>query len=629
MLRTLRKAAGTWVVRIFLLVLAALFGVGIWSDPGSLLRDRTATSLATIDDIEVKPQDFAREYQVEAGRARALLGARFDNDPEMKMTVATAVIDRMAMRTQFGLETRRMGLSIGDDLVRRMIFANPAFRDGTGAFSADIFAGRLAQMGLTEAGFVAQTKNELASRFLVETVAALPGPPATLINRIHAYRDEARIADFVLVRSADRPAPGEPDEAQIQAYFLAHHDDYVAPEYRAATVVELDPARLAEDIVIAEEDARALYDERADTYQVPERRVVDQIVLASEAQAREAADRIAKGETMEAVAAALGRSIVPLGTLARADFILPALADAAFALSAGQASGPVQSPLGWHVVRVDAVEPPTTVSFEEARPALEEELALDKAADRAYELINDFEDALAAGAGLEEAATEVGLTTTAVPAVAITGLTSNLSAPSLPDPRDRFLEILFATPAGSIAPLEETPQGGFFVARTDAIEAPRQKELSEVREEVVRDWMDGARDRAAADIAAQGAARLAAGETLAAIAASAGTSVVRTQPFTRAGAPANAPFGQELVDRLFAAETGSVTTAPAEDGSGHLVVRLAEIRPVTLAQDAASVNELRREVIEGIANDLADAYRATLVERYPVDVNRALLEPLL
>lgn len=631
MLRSLRKSAGTWVVRSFLLVLAALFGVGIWSDPGSLLRDRSTTTVATVADVELPPQEFGREYQAQASRARSLLGASFDTDPDAKMTVALGVIDRMAMRVQFGLEASRLGIGIGDDLMRRFIFANPAFHDETGAFSADIFAGRIAAQGLSEAGFVAMLRDDLSRRLLIDTIARATAPSATLVNRLHAYRNEQRVVDYVLVRSAARPAPAEPGEDALVAYYQGHADAYTAPEYRGATVVAVDPASLTDGIAIAEEDALALYEERVDAFQVPERRTVDQIILADEGAARAVADRLAQGEDFAAVAASVGQgaATIALGTLARTDFILPDLADAAFGLAVGRSSAPVQSPLGWHVLRVSAIEPPSSVSFEAARPALEAELALDKATDLAYELINDLEDSLAAGASLEEAAVEVGLKATTMPPVDAAGIGIDGASANLPEPRDRFLALIFETPAGSVTPLEETPQGGFFVARTDEIVAPRLRDLAAVRDQVTTDWRAAALDQSAADAVAQGAARLAAGETLEAVAAALDARVSRSAPFMRASGPAGAPFPRDLVDRLFGADVGEVTTAQADDGTGYLVVRLAEIRPVSLAAESADLASLRAEIVDGVAEDLASAYRAALAERYPVEVNRGVIEPLL
>ncbi|MEX2647703.1 MAG: peptidyl-prolyl cis-trans isomerase [Alphaproteobacteria bacterium] len=631
MLRALRKSAGTWVVRIFLLLLAALFGVGIWSDPGSLLRDRSTTTVATVADVELLPQEFGREYQAEASRARSLLGASFDTDPDAKMQVALAVVDRMAMRVQFGLEASRLGIGIGDDLMRRFIFANPAFHDETGAFSADIFAGRVAAQGLSESGFVALLRDDLSRRLLIDTIARTPAPSATLVNRLHAYRNEERVVDYVLVRSGDRPAPADPGEDALMAYYQEHAGLYTAPEYRAATAVAVDPTSLTDGISIAEEDALALYEERVDTFQVPERRTVDQIVLADQAAARAVADRLAQGEDFAAVAASVGQgaAAIALGTLARADFILPELADAAFGLAVGRSSAPVRSPLGWHVLRVSAIEPPSSVPFEAARPALEAELALDKATDLAYELINDLEDSLAAGASLEEAAVEVGLKAMKVPPVDAAGMGVDGARATLPEPRDRFLALVFETPAGSVAPLEETPQGGFFVARTDELVAPRQRDLAEVRDQVTADWRAAAQDQSAAEAVAQGAARLAAGETIEAVAAALGARVTRSAPFKRAAGPAGVPLAPDLVDRLFRAAVGEVTTAKADDDAGHLLVRLVEIRPVSLAAESQDLASLRAEIVDGVAEDLATAYRATLAERFPVEVNRGVLEPML
>ena len=45
-----------------------------------------------------------------------------------------------------------------------------------------------------------------------------------------------------------------------------------------------------------------------------------------------------------------------------------------FAAAPGELVGPLESELGWHVARIERIDAPSVVPFDEARPAIEEEL---------------------------------------------------------------------------------------------------------------------------------------------------------------------------------------------------------------------------------------------------------------
>ena len=63
----------------------------------------------------------------------------------------------------------------------------------------------------------------------------------------------------------------------------------------------------------------------------------------------------------------------------------------------GSVTAPVQSPFGWHVFKVQKVEPGQERPLAELHDQLKRDLAQEKAADIAFERANKVEDALAGG----------------------------------------------------------------------------------------------------------------------------------------------------------------------------------------------------------------------------------------
>jgi len=128
------------------------------------------------------------------------------------------------------------------------------------------------------------------------------------------------------------------------------------------------------------------------------------MVFDTENEAKEAAEKIAGGQSFAKLAEARGLSAqdVSLGTQSRQD--LPsALADAAFAPYEPGIVEPVSTALGWSLINVRSIEPEKIVSFDDAKEALRTELATTEARQTVPELSVDLDDQLAGGSNLSEA----------------------------------------------------------------------------------------------------------------------------------------------------------------------------------------------------------------------------------
>jgi peptidyl-prolyl cis-trans isomerase C len=145
---------------------------------------------------------------------------------------------------------------------------------------------------------------------------------------------------------------------------------------------QLEIARLFDqvtaDVEVSDEELRELFEADPAAYALPERRRLRHIVLADQAAAQAALGRLRAGEDFAAVAAqvSLDGSTKDaggdLGVAAAAD-LDQRFARAAFAVTSGQLFGPVQTPFGWHVGRVDEVLPGKATTFDEVRAQLREQ----------------------------------------------------------------------------------------------------------------------------------------------------------------------------------------------------------------------------------------------------------------
>jgi parvulin-like peptidyl-prolyl isomerase len=148
------------------------------------------------------------------------------------------------------------------------------------------------------------------------------------------------------------------------------NEEVLAHEARLAGLpdsVEL-VERVTAAVAVPEAEIRAYYERNVDLYRRPEARRIRHALLADEAAARDAAQRIGSATRLD---------------VRRGEYTGP-LEDALFAAAVGELVGPIQTEHGWHVARVDDMTPASVVPYTEARSAIEAEL-LTAARSRAFD----------------------------------------------------------------------------------------------------------------------------------------------------------------------------------------------------------------------------------------------------
>jgi peptidyl-prolyl cis-trans isomerase C len=124
---------------------------------------------------------------------------------------------------------------------------------------------------------------------------------------------------------------------------------------------------------VTEADAKKIYDEKI-TQVKPEQEVhARHVLVETEAEAKEVAERLKKGEDFATVAKEkskdAGAEGGDLGFFGRGQMVKP-FEDAAFALEVGAISDPVQSPFGWHIIKVEEKRDQPLPTFEQVKQGI-------------------------------------------------------------------------------------------------------------------------------------------------------------------------------------------------------------------------------------------------------------------
>ncbi len=426
MLEAIRLHAKSWLAKVILALIAitfALYGVDSYMKSG-----KSGGMVAEVGKVGISSAELSREIQNQGDRMREALGPAFDpaimETAEFRKQVLDSLIERKALLQ----EAQKLEILAPDAYIASVLGQIPAFQqDGT--FSQERYEAVLRQNGRTPAQF----ENELKQAFMLDVItspAALAAFPSnttlTQIARLVAQRREISWADLSAsaVASQVKVTP-----ADVEAYYVANKAEFTEPEQIRAEYVVLDIAHVAAGIAVSDQAVADYYAANASRFGQPEQRSASHILIAvdknadaatrakAEAKATELYQilqksperfaELARTESQDPGSAAQGGS---LGSFGRGMMVKP-FEDAVFSMKPGEISAPVESDFGYHIIRLDGIEPAKTAPLSEVRSTIVEELRKQQAQKIFADLAENFSNTVYENANsLQPAATAAKLT---------------------------------------------------------------------------------------------------------------------------------------------------------------------------------------------------------------------------
>lgn len=613
MLQEMRKYTKSWVSSLFLGALALSFAVWGIAD---IFRGNTDTTVFSVGSTKVPVDKFARDYHNEMRSVGTAL------QPDQAKLLAKKVLDHMMLTTALDNLTDRLGLTASDARVRAQIQSNPVFAGTLGTFDHDNFLRVINQFGYDENEFIEVSRKDAARSQMIRSVEGGFMMPPDYARAIYAYVNELRAAEYVVLSPDAVGTIAPPTDAVLAAYVKAHPDRFSTPEYRTVDVASIGVEDVAGTITVTDKQVQDELDLHKSQYVTPEKRELEQINFTSEADAKAAKAELDGGKTFEALAAE--RKLKPadyqLGELAQADLAIdPARAAAAFGLAAGATSAPVKGAFGWSLIHVVKITPGSSKSTDEIRKIVQMQLAI----ARIIDVGNAFNDALAGGASIEQAARKAGMRFSHVAAVDARGLGpdgSKIAATGNPE----LLAAIFKSEIGEDNDAFQTQDfQHWFAVKVDGVTPPRLKPLEAVRAAAVESWTA---EQRAVQLRAKAAALTAKANrehSLSGVAAALGAPV-QASPALNRGTNSGL-FDARLVTALFGAPAGGTVFSPGANGS-IVLARVSGIsHPVPPSTDMGyqrGVRQLSGEIAADITASLARDEQA----REGSDVNQQLVD---
>ncbi len=554
-------------------------------------------------------------------------GQRPDPEQAVRYGLNVRALEDVVQRAVIDNAMSDYGIVVSNDQVRQMIAQNPAFKGAGDKFDPVKYRNLLQQARINEAAYVADVRREIGSAELFGTVRTDGIGPKSLRDDIFKMESEKRIGETVYVPDAIVTDVPKPTAEQLGAYFDANKARFQIPEYRAFSYVLLTANDVIDQVSVTPEQLKQEYDSRAAEFGTPEKRDVDQAMTDTEDKAKAIIAAVKDGKSLEDATKQVTGSadgVIKLGLVQKKDLPAGPLADGIFKLPEGVAPEPIKSPLGWHVVRINKIEPGKLTSFDEVKDKLEKDLKAQAAPDLLIKLANDFDRELGKGQSMADAAKTLGLKITTVENVDSRGQDASGKQIVIGPAAAELVQAAFSTREGSDSDLLETPKGEYFVVHTDRITPSRAPVLSEVEPKVVQAWEAEQRRKMADQKAKEAVEKANGGGDLAAIAKDLGLEVRTTKAVTRFDADTGNYLSQPVTQAMFKLAVGKVQAVRTADG--NVIVRTKEIQPADLAKDKDKLERFGTQLDAMIANDLVAQLLAALRAKYGVSVNEQVFQ---
>jgi peptidyl-prolyl cis-trans isomerase D len=619
MLAAIRAFAKSWVAAVLiglLIVSFAVFGIR------DVFKGKINDAVITADSRSLSANDFKREFEGYKSRLEQQAGQQITPDIINANGLDRRALDGLATREAFAAELNKLGVRPSDKLIAAEIQKIPAFFDQvSGRFDKQAYQQRLGENGLTPAKFEQGIRDQMAEQQVATGLVAGLEVPRAYTALAAIYGLESRDIAYFGIEPQSVPQPAAPTDAQLTAFMKENSAQLTRPEFRLLTLVRFSPSQVAANAPVDEAEVKKRFDFKKDTLSKPETRTVIQVPAKDQAAAAQIAVRLGKGEAPDAIAKSLGVEAITYDNKPQSAIADRKVGTAAFGMTVGQVA-PVQGDLGSAVVKVVSVTPGKAVTLDEVRPAIEAEVRKDAAAEKVYALTQAYDDAHQGGASLAEAAKKAGVATVALGPLSQQG--RDLQGQPVQGLTQKLMETAWTLPAGGESEVEDAGGGEYFAVRVEKVIPPAMPALAEVRPQLVRVWTMRELAKTMQARADAFAARLRKGESLEAVAASAGSSVTRVSDLSRQTAGQNKVLSQDMLAKTFTSKTGEVFTAQ-NSHFGFVVGKLEAIHAGEGPTLARMTEDMRQQMSAALFRELGETARNAGRQKVKVtvDLNRA------
>jgi peptidyl-prolyl cis-trans isomerase D len=391
MLGWMRKQTRSWFVYvafgIIIIVFVFFYGYSGQSGPGQSV-------VATVNDYKITRKQYEQNYENLLMVSRNVYNKTSFTEEELQQLKQSA-LDDLIERTLILLEADRLGIRVSMDETRKEIAQTPAFQRG-GGFDKELYLRQLSANRMSPSEFEKAVRtNTIISKLLDNVKNTAKLSDRELFDLYRLENEKVNLAFLKLNPLAfDDMVEIAPQE--LEDFFEKTKEDYRMPDRVKVRYLSFDPENFKEEVKIPPEEVAQYY--RLNTERFTQKKRVKARHILIEVNPQEGSDaeekarqkavdlraQIEEGADFGELATQFSKDSATaskggdLGFFEQGQMVRE-FEEAAFSLNAGELSPVVRTPLGFHIIKLEAREEEKTEPLEKVQVLIEEEFKSEKA----------------------------------------------------------------------------------------------------------------------------------------------------------------------------------------------------------------------------------------------------------
>ncbi len=417
----LRRHTKGILIKVMIGLIAVVFVFwGIYS-----FRERPGAKIAYVNGDLITGQEYEAVYR-DMLEALQKQYREYWNDNLIKVfRLRQRALDTLIRKRLISQEAERLSLRITDDEVADAILAYPTFQVN-GEFDEGRYRSLLRYNRMETVDFESGIKLELLGQKVHQYIKSFFPLTDMEIEDYYTYQKEKINIGFVSLDPQDFKGKIEIKQEEKEGYFEENKEKYRISERIKIAYLTLDPSDFLDKANISEKEISDFYELNQERFKDPKQIKARHILFkvppdapeSEEANAKDRAlailKRVRDGENFTTLAKEYSQDPTAseggdLGYLKRGQLDKP-LEELAFTLKTGEIGGPVRTPSGWHIVKVEVIKDATIKTLLEVWDQIEETLRKDISRDMAHERALSLMDQMPYDIELTTYAAQHGLT---------------------------------------------------------------------------------------------------------------------------------------------------------------------------------------------------------------------------
>lgn len=598
MLISIHNKLKGWVSGVIVAGIIVVFA--FWGASNYLSDGFSARVVATVDGEDISYTDFTNLYQSMVDRQEQLqkqTGMKLPlNEAEIQQRALDALIQERALMAKTKVEH----YAISEQAVQQWLQMAPEFQED-GKFSVERFAQIARQFNFSEQALF----NKVRESILVEQLPRGLNKSSFVLDSetVPLYRlaEQKRSIGYMVVSAQKFRHQITPTEAELEAYYQSHQQDYQTTEKVQLEYVRLSPLHSAKQVVVADDDVQAYYDDHQEQYRAPGSWKLAHILVADQAEAEKLQQQLADGADFAKLAQKHSLDVTTAKQGGDMGWVfageLPeSMQQAVTELSLAKPySTPVKTDYGYHLLKLAEEKPETIRALADVRSEITKTIKHQKANELYQQWLEDLATiAFESSGSLQEAAEQFTVPVEHTDWITRSGAGDGIASNPL------VLRAAFSTDVlldGNNSEVIQLPDGDAAVIRVRKHEKSRPQTLAEASDAITAILVE---QQSAAKAKEQGEAiveQLQAGGKTSAVAKIAGLEWQRDKQLSRNSTDVQ----PEIVDKAFTMKPEGVAGKRLINGD-YAVIKLYEIKPAKVGDQDPQYDKFKLGVRKLLAN---------------------------